>query len=63
MTGMPSRAARDLRIRFGRFVLDTANARLYRDDEVVAVYHLGASLDAVTEPGGPLTISHATGPV
>ncbi len=34
---MPSRPERDRRIRFGRFALDTANARLYRGDEVVAV--------------------------
>ena len=34
---MLSRPRRDRRIRFGHFVLDTANARLYRGDEVVAV--------------------------
>ena len=34
---MSSRPERDRRIRFGRFALDTANARLFRGDEVVAV--------------------------
>src|SRR5689334_16637287 len=34
---MSSRIEGDARIRFGRFALDTANARLYRGDQVVAV--------------------------